>query len=114
MTTKMFLRACEILPIAMVAATLALAACSDRKPAASSSPAPTSVPPANTSTPSSSNAPVIAPGTGSDVTKKGTSTGMIGGEAGTVASSGKPGTGTDSGAGTGASQASDSKTSDKK
>jgi hypothetical protein len=39
---------------------------------------------------------------------------MVGGEAGTVASSGKPGTGTDSGAGTGAAQASDSKTTDKK
>ncbi len=39
---------------------------------------------------------------------------MVGGEAGTVASSGKPGTGTDSGAGTGAAQGSDSKTTDKK
>jgi hypothetical protein len=39
---------------------------------------------------------------------------MIGGEAGTVASSGKPGTGTDSGAGTGAAQGSGSQTTDKK
>jgi hypothetical protein len=39
---------------------------------------------------------------------------MIGGESGTVASSGKPGTGTDSGAGTGAAQGSDNKTTDKK
>ena len=93
---------------------LMLAACSDKK-TVTTVPAPTTAPPANTApaTPVSS-APVIAPGTAEDVTKKGTSTGMIGGEAGTVASSGKPGTGTDSGAGTGASQASDSKTTDKK
>ena len=90
--------------------------CSERKtettvvPPATSAPA--SAPPPSTS--SSSSAPVIAPGTAEDVTKKGTSTGMIGGESGTVASSGKPGTGTDSGAGTGAAQGSDSKTTDKK
>jgi hypothetical protein len=48
------------------------------------------------------------------VTKKGTETGMVGGESGTVAASGKPGTGTASGAGTGAAQASDDKTSNKK
>ena|ERR671912_2535468 len=90
--------------------------CSERKTVTTTVPpatsAPASAPPATTSNPSS--APVIAPGTGEDVTKKGTSTGMIGGESGTVASSGKPGTGTDSGAGTGAAQGSDSKTTDKK
>jgi hypothetical protein len=103
-------------PIAAALVALSLGACSDRKPspttpAATAAPAPT--PPASTSAPASAG-PVVAPGTGEDVTKKGTSTGMIGGEAGTVASSGKPGTGTDSGAGTGAAQGSDSKTTDKK
>ena len=104
--------------IAAALMALALSGCSDKKttttttttaPAAT----PAAPPAASTSVPASSG-PVIAPGTGEDVTKKGTSTGMIGGEAGTVASSGKPGTGTDSGAGTGAAQASDSKTTDKK
>ncbi len=99
------------------ALSLSLSACSDRKPdtttapAAKSVPAPT--PPASTPAPTST-APVVPPGTGEDVSKKGTSTGMVGGESGTVASSGKPGTGTDSGAGTGAAQSSDSKTADKK
>jgi len=103
-------------PIAAVLVALSLGACSDRKPS-TSTPAPTTTPaptpPASTSAPASTG-PVVAPGTGEDATKKGTSTGMIGGEAGTVASSGKPGTGTDSGAGTGAAQSSDSKTTDKK
>ena len=107
-----------LIPVSvMLFAALSLAACSDRKPATTTAPATTSVPaptpPGSTSTPSSA-APVIPPGTGEDVTKKGTSTGMVGGESGTVASSGKPGTGTDSGAGTGAAQSSDSKTADKK
>ena len=44
----------------------------------------------------------------------GTNTGMMGGEPGTVASSGKPETGTDTGAGTGAAYGSGSKTTDKK
>ena len=101
----------------IAALSLSLSACSDRKadtttaPAAKSVPAPT--PPASTPAPTST-APVVPPGTGEDVSKKGTSTGMVGGESGTVASSGKPGTGTDSGAGTGAAQSSDSKTADKK
>jgi hypothetical protein len=41
--------------------------------------------------------------------KGGTETGMVGGEAGTVPSSGKPGTGTSEGAGTGAAKSSTSK-----
>jgi len=103
--------------ILFTALSLSLSACSDRKPATTTAPVtksePAATPPASTSTPTST-APVIPPGTGEDVTKKGTSTGMVGGESGTVGSSGKPGTGTDSGAGTGAAQDSDSKTSDKK
>ena len=101
----------------IAALSLSLSACGDRKPdtttapAAKSVPAPT--PPASTPAPTST-APVVPPGTGEDASKKGTSTGMVGGESGTVASSGKPGTGTDSGAGTGAAQSSDSKTADKK
>ena len=100
------------LPAALAALLMTLASCGERQPVApppAPKAAPAPVPPASTST-----APVIPPGTAEDVTKKGTSTGMIGGESGTVAASGKPGSGTDSGAGTGASQASDSKTSDKK
>ena len=102
----------------IAALSLSLSACSDRKadtttaPAAATSvPAPT--PPASAPAPTST-APVVPPGTGEDASKKGTSTGMVGGESGTVASSGKPGTGTESGAGTGAAQSSDSKTTDKK
>mgnify|MGYP003483654157 FL=1 len=101
----------------IAALSLSLSACGDRKadtttaPAAKSVPAPT--PPASAPAPTST-APVVPPGTGEDASKKGTRTGMVGGESGTVASSGKPGTGTDSGAGTGAAQSSDSKTVDKK
>lgn len=101
---------------AMLGAAVFLGACTDRKTTTTTAPAtstPASTPPTSTAVPAST-APVIPSGTAEDVTKKGTSTGMIGGESGTVASSGKPGTGTDSGAGTGAAQASDSKTSDKK
>ena len=101
----------------IAALSLSLSACSDRKPATTTAPAAKSVPaptpPASTPAPTSTG-PVVPPGTGEDASKKGTSTGMVGGEAGTVASSGKPGTGTDSGAGTGAAQSSDSKTTDKK
>lgn len=100
--------------LVMLSALIAAAGCSDRKPAQPVTPAATSTTaPANTAAPAS-NAPAVTPGTASDVTKKGTETGMVGGEAGTVASSGKPGSGTESGAGTGAAQASDSKTSNKK
>lgn len=101
----------------IAALSLSLSACSDRKPDTTTAPAvksvPAPTPPASTPAPTST-APVVPPGTGEDVSKKGTSTGMVGGESGTVASSGKPGTGTDSGAGTGAAQSSDSKTADKK
>jgi len=102
----------------ILAATLlviASAGCSDRRPV-TTTPSVTPVPtaPASTSS-SSSSGPVIPPSTGTDVvTKKGTETGMVGGESGTVAASGKPGTGTASGAGTGAAIASDEKTTNKK
>ncbi|HYM48844.1 MAG TPA: hypothetical protein VES91_10215 [Burkholderiaceae bacterium] len=106
-----------VLPLSVAAlAALALNSCSDRKPvpAPTSSPAPAS-PPANTAPTPTSNAPVVTPGTGTDVaTKKGTETGMVGGESGTVASSGKPGSGTSSGAGTGAAEGSGDKTVNKK
>ena len=102
-----------LIPLGAVLAVSVCVACSDKKTVTTNVPAPAPASaPANTS--SSSSTPVIPPGTAEDVTKKGTSTGMIGGESGTVASSGKPGTGTDSGAGTGAAQGSDSKTTDKK
>lgn len=106
-----------LIPLCAALSAAMFVACSDKKTVSTTVPAPAptapaSVPPASTSP--SSSAPVIAPGTGEDVTKKGTNTGMVGGESGTVASSGKPGTGTDSGAGTGAAQGSDSKTTDKK
>ena len=113
----------QVLRIVMgcfLAASAAMAlGCSDKKVGTTTVPAPTPSAPATTpaSAPApspSSSAPVIPPGTGEDVTKKGTSTGMIGGEAGTVASSGKPGTGTESGAGTGAAQGSGGQTTDKK
>lgn len=90
-------------------ATLSVVGCSERKP----TPPPAPAPAPSTAAPSSS-APPVTPGSAADVTKKGTETGMIGGESGTVASSGKPGTGTESGAGTGAAQSSDSKTENKK
>lgn len=58
------------------------------------------MPPASDVNPTTNPMPV--PGKGTDVVQdKGTATGMPGGEAGTVASSGKPGSGTDAGAGTG-------------
>ena len=101
-----------LLSLLAASATAMSLGCTDRKVETTTVPAPA---PATTPAPSpASSAPVIAPGTGEDVTKKGTSTGMIGGEAGTVASSGKPGTGTDSGAGTGAAQGSGAQTTDKK
>ena len=112
------MRAALVIPLVAALGVIALGACSDRKtvtttpaPSTTSSPGPV---PTSTPTTTSTSAPVIAPSTAEDVTKKGTSTGMIGGESGTVAASGKPGTGTDSGAGTGASKASGSETTDKK
>ncbi len=99
--------------LAAMLLVIASAGCSDRRPV-TPTPSVTPVPTAPAST-SSSSGPVIPPSTGTDVvTKKGTETGMVGGESGTVASSGKPGTGTESGAGTGAAIASDEKTTNKK
>ncbi len=97
--------------IALVA-VFAFSSCGDRKPPPPAAPAAT---PATVAPAPTSSAPVIPPASGTDVeSKKGTATGMVGGEAGTVASSGKPGTGTASGAGTGAAQSSDEKTENKK
>lgn len=82
----------------------------------STAPAPapaTTVPPAADVKPSTD--PASVPGKATEVTQdKGTQTGMPGGEAGTVASSGKPGSGTSSGAGTGPAVSSGEKTENKK
>lgn len=106
------------------AATLlfvAMQGCGDRAPApqppvpkTTAAPVAPSTGTAPSSSATSTSSPVIAPGTAEDVNKKGTATGMIGGESGDVAASGKPGSGTDSGAGTGAAQASGAKTTNKK
>ena len=107
------LRAVVPVSLALLAA-VALSSCSDRKPAPPAAPAPAATPGNVAPTPTSS-APVMPPGTATDVeSKKGTVTGMVGGEAGTVGSSGKPGSGTASGAGTGAAQSSAEKTENKK
>jgi hypothetical protein len=95
----------------LLASMLSLSGCSERKPAPVTAPAPAPAPSAPAPT---SSAPPVTPGTASDVNKKGTETGMVGGESGTVAASGKPGTGTSEGAGTGAAVSSDTKTEDKK
>lgn len=104
-----------------VLASFVLAACGDRQtpaPVVTPAPAtttPSTAPPPASPPPATSSAPVIPPGTGTDVeSKKGTETGMIGGESGTVASTGKPGTGTEAGAGTGAAKSSDETTENKK
>lgn len=97
-------------------AVVMLAACQDRKtPVPPPSPASTgeySSPSGDSRTPS--GAPVAVPGTGTDATAKGPETGMVGGASGTVASGGKPGSGSTSGAGTGAATSSDSKVDTKK
>lgn len=105
---KKVVRTIPVMSIAALA-MFSVAGCSERKQ--TPPPAPASAP--STTSPSSS-APPVTQGSATDVTKKGTETGMVGGEAGTVSSSGKPGTGTSSGAGTGAAQSSDSKTENKK
>lgn len=119
-------------PLILAAAVLALAAagCGQRDagntpdgvkappPATTTSTAPapapaTPTPPAADVKPSTDPAPV--PGKATEITQdKGTATGMPGGEAGTVASSGKPGSGTSSGAGTGPAVSSGEKTENKK
>ena len=107
----------NMLRIALTSSVLFAALCLGCSERRTETTPPAATPPVSAPAPastSSSSAPVIPPGTAEDVTKKGTSTGMIGGEAGTVASSGKPGTGTDTGAGTGAAQGSGSNTTDKK
>jgi hypothetical protein len=58
---------------------------------------------------------VVPPSTATDIDKeKGTDTGMIGGASGTVASGGKPGSGTASGGGTGPAVSSGDRTEVKK
>jgi len=114
-------------PLIFAAAILSLAAagCQDRgrgvtapPPSAGTSTAPapapaTPMPPTADVKPSTD--PVAVPGKGTDVEQdKGTQTGMPGGEAGTVPSSGKPGSGTSSGAGTGAAVSSGERIQNKK
>lgn len=112
-------------PLIFAAALLSLAAigCQDRGVTAppagtttSTAPAPapaTPMPPAADVKPSTDPAPVT--GAGTEVTQdKGTQTGMPGGEAGTVPSSGKPGSGTSAGAGTGPAVSSGEQTQNKK
>lgn len=82
----------------------------------STAPAPapaTPMPPATDVKPSGDPAPITGQAV-DPATDKGTKTGMPGGEAGTVASSGKPGTGTADGAGTGPAVSSGEKTVNKK
>lgn len=108
------------LPVALV-----LGACSDSPrpygdrttapapPASERSPGgPTMTPPANTAAPApNAAAPVVPPTSAEDVdAKKGSETGMAGGASGTTASGGKPGSGTEAGAGTGPAQSSGART----
>jgi hypothetical protein len=94
----------------------ALAACQERKPAEAQTPSASSgeYPTPSSAAPTSSSDPVAVPGKGTDVTSKDTTSGMVGGASGTVASGGKPGSGSTSGAGTGAAVSSDSKVDTKK
>ncbi len=95
------------LTVAIVLAVVA--ACGERSSDSKSSGAPAAAPPAPAASAPPSSAPMA--GKAEDVTAKGgTTTGMVGGEAGTVASSGKPESGTQSGGGTGAAQSSGSQT----
>jgi hypothetical protein len=104
------------LAVATIAAVAVLAACQDRKPTGAQTPSasggeyPT---PSDASSPPSGD-PIAVPGKGADVTAKDTQSGMVGGASGTVASGGKPGSGSTSGAGTGAAVSSDSKVDTKK
>ena len=70
-----------LIPLCALLAVSVCVACSDKKTTTTTVPAPASTAPASSpaNTSSSSSAPVIAPGTAEDVTKKGTSTGMVGG-----------------------------------
>ena len=101
-----------LLPMAL--ALFALTACDRRdppvEPVTSSPPPNTAAPTTQTPTPPAADMTDPAKGPAEAVTEKGGSeTGMVGGASGTVASGGKPGTGTDAGAGTGPTQSSDSK-----
>lgn len=91
--------------IAVVSGTLtllAVAGCQDRVRTVEPVPTTPTAPPSTPVPTTASSDPVQVPGKGTDVMEeKGTQTGMIGGASGTVASGGKPGSGTVSGAGTG-------------
>lgn len=103
---------------AAAVAVFALAACQERKPTETRIPAATSgeypTPAGAGTAPSASSDPVAVPGKGTDATAKDTQSGMVGGASGTVASGGKPGSGSTSGAGTGAAESSDGKVETKK
>jgi hypothetical protein len=104
------------LAVATIVVVAALAACQERKPTEAQTPAASSgeYPAPSQASPGSSSAPVDVPGQGTDVTKKDTQSGMIGGATGTVGSGGKPGSGSTSGAGTGAAESSNAKPDSKK
>lgn len=108
-----------------LSAALVVGGCQDRDqtgaqrtpPAASDAvkTSPATTPPATPAPTTSSSDPVVVPGKGTDVVEqKGTETGMVGGASGPVASGGKPGSGTESGAGTGPAQSSGDKVENKK
>ena len=106
------------------ALALTLAACSDSPRPYGAKTTPQGATPANTAAPTtdtpaapppSASTPVIPPNTATEVDqKKGSETGMFGGASGTVASGGKPGSGTASGAGTGPAESSGEKQENKK
>jgi len=104
------------LAVATIVAVTALAACQERKPPEAQTPAASSgeYPTPSGAAPASSSDPVAVPGKGADAAAKDTQSGMIGGASGTVASGGKPGSGSTSGAGTGAAESSDAKVDTKK
>jgi len=94
---------------------LAVAGCQERARTVEPVPTTPTAPPATPVPTTSSSDPVQVPGKGTEVTEqKGTETGMVGGASGTVASGGKPGSGTVSGAGTGAAQESGERIENKK
>ena len=106
----------NLVAAATAVAFFALAACQDRKPSQAPPPPASSgeYPTPSSVSPTSSSDPVAVPGTGTDATAKDTTSGMVGGASGTVASGGKPGSGSTSGAGTGAAESSDAKPASKK
>ena len=104
------------LAVVTIVAVFMLAACQDRKPTETQAPSASSgeYPTSSDASPTSSSTPVAVPGQGTDVTAKDATAGMVGGASGTVASGGKPGSGSSSGAGTGAAVSSDEKVETKK